>query len=149
MPEQIVPAHAQNERRFTIPPGANETALDVVLPNNKQPGNYKVVKKDVPAAAQGKQFRGKPVKWINNFGVRLKGRFRTKRNTDEDDPFIEDVEGQSFDYDVVVPGPAPEGYSSVVYFDGNDVQLGAAALDSDGFYRFSINIGDPPTGWGG
>lgn len=149
MPELPVQANAGNARRFTIPANDKETTIDVILPNDKEPGNYIIVKKDIPSEAKGQKFRGATVKWLNNFGVRLKGKFKTKKNVEADNPFIEEVDGQAFSYQVVVPGPAPEGYSTVVYFDGKDVQLGASAPDSDGNYRFSLDIGDPAAGWGG
>ena len=149
MPELPVQANANNARKFTIPADRGQTALDVVLPKNKQPGKYKVVKKDVPTEAQGKKFKGKKVKWINNFGVRLLGKHKTKKGKDETDPYFEEVDGETFSYNVVVPGPAPSGYDSLVYFDGSNPVDAGAKVDNDGNFKFSLSIGDPAVGWGG
>ena len=153
MPEREMNPQAGNERRFRIDADAGETALDIALPadlpNNRRPSNYKVVKKDIPDAARGKTFRGKTVKWINNFGIRLRGNFTDKKGGSQQDPFIDDVNGEQFSYEVIVPGPAPEGLPSLVYFDGTNVQPTNAVADNNGDYKFTLGIGDPPTGWGG
>ena len=149
MPELPVQAQAENPRKFTVPAGAGQTALDITLPNDKQPANYRVVKKDIPTEAQGKQFKGKTVKWINNFGVRLLGQHQTKKGKKKTDPFFEEVEGETFSYNVVVPGPTPEGYKSLVYFDGAKPTDTGATTDADGNYHFTLSIGDPAVGWGG
>lgn len=153
-PEREMPSQAENARRFRIDADTGETAIDIelprTLPNGKRPSNYLVVKKDVPAAAIGKTFgqiNGQPavVKWVNCFGVRLRGTFEGKSN-----PFIEEVSGEQFEYEVIVPaGSKPEGYTNLVYFDGTDVKLAPnVTTDSAGDYHFKLNIGDPPTGWG-
>jgi len=153
MPEREMNPRAGNARRFRIDADVNETAIEIefprTLPNGKQPGNYRVVKKDIPDAAKGKtygQINGKPaeVKWINNFGIRLRGSFGGKNN-----PFIEEVSGEQFEYEVIVPvSSKPDGYTNLVYFDGTNVQpVGIVTEDSEG-YHFKLNIGDPPTGWG-
>jgi hypothetical protein len=153
MAEREMPPQAGNARRFRIDADAGETAIEVnlpaELPNNRQPNHYKVVKKDIPDAARGKTYGGKTVIWINNHGIRLKGNFGVKGGGNKQDPFIEEVEGEQFNYEVVVPGPAPEGYPTLVYFDGADVQSANATVGDDGFYRFTLNLGDPPDGWGG
>ena len=143
-------AGAENSRRFTIVADTtDETAIEIKLPSDKQPDKYKIVKKDIPAAAQTESYGGKKVKWINNFGIRLKGNLKVKKGGKKQDPFIEEVEGEQFNYEVIVPGPAPAGLPTLVYFDGKNVQPTGATPDSDGNYKFSLNIGDPPNGWGG
>lgn len=156
-PEQEMPPQANDNsarsRRFTITARDDETAIEIRfpsdLPNGKQPSAYMVVKKDIPAAAIGKAYGtidGKPavVKWVNCFGVRLRGTFGGKNN-----PFIEEVSGEQFEYEVIVPTKSkPEGYTNLVYFDGTNVQPAPnVTTESDG-YHFKLNIGDPPTGWG-
>jgi hypothetical protein len=153
MPEREMNPRSGNARRFRIDADAGETAVEIVLPDglprNRRPGKYKIVKKDIPDAAKNKTYGGKKVKWINNFGIRLKGNFGVKSGGNKQDPFIEEVQGERFTYEVIVPGPAPEGYPTLVYFDGTNVQPTGATPDSSGNYRFSLNIGDPPNGWGG
>jgi len=146
-PEREMNPRAGNARRFRIDADAGETAIEIelptTLPNGKQPRNYKVVKKDVPDAAKNLNYRGKKVKWVNCFGIRL-------RDANRNNPFIEEVNGEQFDYDVIVPTDSkPEGYETLVYFDGTNVQpVPNVTTESDGFH-FKLNIGDPPSGWGG
>ena len=153
MPEREMNPHAGNARRFRIDADEGETIVDIVLParlpRNRQPNQYKIVKKDIPQRARGRTFRGKTVIWINNHGIRLRGNFGVRGGGNKQDPFIEEVEGEQFTYEVIVPGPAPEGFPTLVYFDGTDVQPTSATIDGDGNYHFNLNIGDPPEGWGG
>jgi hypothetical protein len=153
MAEREMNPQAGNPRRFTVLAEAGERAIDIVLPdrlpNNKQPAAYRVVKKDIPEAARGKTYGGKTVVWINNHGIRLRGNFPVRRGGNEQDPFYSDVDGEEFRHEVIVPGPPPEGYHTLVYFDGADVQPANATIDSDGFYHFMLDIGDPADGWGG
>jgi len=155
VPERNMNARSGNARRFRIDADADadETAIEIelpeTLPNGKQPGNYRIVKKDIPNAAKNLSYGGKKVKWINNFGIRLKGNFGVKEGGNKQDPFIEEVQGEQFSYEVIVPGPAPSGYTTLVYFDGINVQPANATTDSDGNYHYNLNIGDPPQGWGG
>ena len=153
MPEREMSSQAGNTRRFQIDADAGETAIEIVLPERLPKGRglneYKVVKKDIPGEARGKTFRGKEVRWINNYGIRLRGNFGVKQGGAKQDPFVDEVDGEQFDYEIVVPGPAPEGYPTLVYFDGRDVQSTNAQPDAENVYKFTLNIGDPPTGWGG
>ena len=153
MPEREMNPRAGNARRFRIDADADETAIEInfprTLPKGRQPNNYKVVKKDIPDAAKNLSYGGKKVKWINNFGIRLRGNFGVKRGGNKQDPFFDEVEGEQFSYEVIVPGPAPEGLPTLVYFDGTNVQPANATRDSDGNYHYDLNIGDPPNGWGG
>jgi hypothetical protein len=143
-------------RRFTIAADANkgETSVDIkfpsALPNNRKPRDYKVVKKDIPDKAKNKSYGGKKVKWFNNFGIRIKGNLKVKNGGNKQDPFFDEVEGEQFTYEVIVPGSSkPSGYNTLVYFDGTNVQPANPSTDSDGNYHFNLNIGDPPNGWGG
>jgi len=146
-PEREMNPRADNARRFRISADADETAIEIelprTLPNGRQPSNYLVVKKDVPAAALNQSYGGKKVKWVNCFGVRL-------RDANRNNPFIEEVNGEQFEYEVIVPAASkPEGYETLVYFDGTNVQPAAnVTVDSDG-HHFKVNIGDPAAGWGG
>jgi hypothetical protein len=153
MPERDMNPQAGNARRFRIDADAGETAIDILLPDrlpgNRQPHHYRIVKKDIPEEAKGRTFRGKTVIWINNHGIRLRGNFAVRGGGNKQDPFIDEVEGEQFSHEVIVPGPAPDGYPTLVYFDGKEVQSAGATTDSAGFYHFNLNIGDPPTGWGG
>lgn len=153
MPEREMNPQAGNERRFRIEADAGETAVEIILPpglpRNRRPEKYKIVKKDIPGVAKGKTFRGKTVIWINNFGIRLRGSFEVKSGGSKQDPFIEEMQGERFTYEVVVPGPAPKDYPTLVYFDGTDVQPSGATVDDNGNFHFNLNIGDPATGWGG
>jgi hypothetical protein len=153
MPEREMNPRAGNARRFRIAADAGETAIEIVLPEalprSRRPEHYRVVKKDIPKEAKGKAYRGKNVIWINNHGIRLRGNFGVRRGGNKQDPFIEEVEGEQFTYEVIVSGPAPEGHPTLVYFDGTDVQPAGATIDGDGNYHFNLNIGDPPEGWGG
>jgi len=153
MPEREMNPNAGNTRRFRIAADADETTIEinlpVTLPNNRQPGHYKVVKKDIPNEVKGLSYNGKKVIWINNHGIRLRGNFGVKQGGNKRDPFIEEVEGEQFSYEVIVPGPAPEGHPTLVYYNGSAVQPAGATRDSNGNYHFNLNIGDPPDGWGG
>jgi len=153
MPEREMNPNAGNERRFRIAAEADETTIEInlpiTLPNNRQPSHYKVVKKDIPNEVKGLSYNGKKVIWINNHGIRLRGNFGVKQGGNKQDPFIEEVEGEQFSYEVIVPGPAPEGHPTLVYYDGSAVQPAGATRDNEGNYHFNLNIGDPPDGWGG
>jgi hypothetical protein len=153
MPEREMNPKAGNARSFRITADVGETAIDIILPDRlpkgRQPNQYRIVKKDIPEQARNKTYGGKPVKWINNYGIRLRGNFGVRAGGNKQDPFTDEVDGEQFSYEVIVPGPAPEGLPTLVYFDGTDVQPANATVDSDGFYHFSLDIGDPPDGWGG
>jgi len=153
MPEREMSAQSENARRFRIAADTGETPVEIVLPDglprNRRPEKYKIVKKDIPTAAKNKTYGGKKVKWFNNFGIRLKGNFTVLSGGNKQDPYIEEVHGERFTYEVIVPGPAPADLPTLVYFDGTDVQPTNATMDSDGDYHFNLNIGDPATGWGG
>ncbi len=146
-PEREMNPHAGNARRFRINADEGETAIDIelprTLPNGKQPSNYLVIKKDIPATALNLNYGGKKVKWVNCFGIRL-------RDANRNNPFIEKVSGEQFDYEVIVPtNSKPQGYETLVYFDGTNVQPAPnVTTENDGFH-FKLNIGDPPSGWGG
>ena len=153
MPEREMNPRAGNARRFRIDADADETAIEIelprTLPKSRQPNHYRIVKKDIPEAAKGKtygQINGKPavVKWVNCFGIRLRGTFEGKNN-----PFIEEVSGEQFEYEVTVPASSkPEGYTNLVYFDGTEVQPARNVTEDSEGYHFKLDIGDPPTGWG-
>jgi len=146
-PEREMNSRADNARRFRINADTGETVIEIelpeTLPNGRQPASYLVVKKDVPAAALNQSYGGKKVIWINCFGVRL-------RDANRNNPFIEEVSGEQFEYEVIVPAASkPEGYETLVYFDGTNVQPAPnPALDNEE-YHFKLNIGDPAAGWGG
>ena len=163
-PEREMNPHAndnsENSRRFTIAADADESTVEIrlpaQLPNGRQPSAYSIVKKDIPDAAKGKTY-GKVngedavVKWINCFGIRLRGNFDVIGGGKKDNPFIEEVSGERFSYEVVVPVRSrPTGYQTLVYFDGTDVQPARnVTTDLNGDYHYNLNIGDPPQGWGG
>ena len=154
MPERDMNPQSENPRRFRIAADEGETSIEIefptTLPNGKQPGNYRVVKKDIPDAAKNLSYRGKKIKWINNFGIRLKGNFGVKGGGSKQDPFFDEVEGEEFNYQVIVPSSSkPAGYETLVYFDGTNVQPADPTTDDNNNYIFSLSIGDPPTGWGG
>ena len=153
MPERDMPPQAENARRFRIDADPGETAIEILLPDplpaSRLPTQYRIVKKDIPEEVRRMTYRGKPVIWINNPGIRLRGKFGIKAGGNKEDPFIDEVEGEQFTYEVIVPGPAPEGHPTLVYFDGRDVRPANATADADGFYHFTLDIGDPPDGWGG
>ena len=153
MPERDMNSHTGNARRFSIAADQNETIVDIILPDrlpgNKQPNQYRIVKKDIPEEAKSKNFRGKPVIWINNYGIRLRGEHGVKAGGRKQDPFIDEVDGEQFTYEVIVPGPAPKDHPTLVYFDGTEIQPANATVDSNGFYHFTLDIGDPADGWGG
>jgi len=153
VPEREMNPRAENARRFRIDAEEGETAIEIelprTLPNGKQPGNYKIIKKDIPNAVKNLSYGGKKVKWINNFGIRLRGNFAVKQGGNQQDPFIDDVDGEQFTYEVIVPGPAPASLPTLVYFDGTNVQPANATKDSEDNYHFNLSIGDPPNGWGG
>jgi hypothetical protein len=153
MAERDMNPQAGNARRFSITADAGETVIEIVLPDRlprgRQPNQYRVVKKDIPEAARGKTYGGKTVKWINGYGIRLRGDFGVRAGGNKQDPFTDEVEGEQFTYEVVVPGPAPEGLPTLVYFDGREVQPTNAVEDSNGTYKFTLDIGDPAVGWGG
>ena len=113
-------SNARNARRFRIAAEVGETAIEinlpVTLPRNRQPNHYKIVKKDIPEKAKGKTYHGKTVIWINNHGIRLRGNFGVRGGGNKQDPFIEEVDGEQFTYEVIVPGPAPEGSPNLSLF---------------------------------
>ncbi len=153
MPEKEMNPQAGNARRFRITAEVGETAVEILLPTRlpkgRQPKDYKIIKKDIPESVKGLTYGGVTVLWINNFGLRIRGNFTIKKGGTKQDPFIDEVEGEQFDYEVIVPGPPPKGYATLVYFDGTNVQPASATIDSSNNFHFNLNIGDPPTGWGG
>lgn len=153
MPEREMNPQPGNLRRFRIDADPGETVIEIQLParlpNDRPINQYKIVKKDIPEEAKGRIYLEKTVKWINNFGIRLRGNFAIKAGGNKQDPFIDEVGGEQFRYEVIVPGPAPEGLPTLVYFDGTDVRPAGATIDAGGDYHFNIDIGDPASGWGG
>lgn len=153
MPEREMFPDAENPRKFRIDADAGETAIEILLPDQlpagRLPTQYKIVKKDIPGEVRSITYNGKLVVWINNHGIRLRGVYEVITGGEKEDPFIEEVKGERFTYEVIVPGPAPEGYPTLVYFDGTDVRPANPTIDPEGYYHFNLDIGDPPDGWGG
>jgi hypothetical protein len=153
MPERDMNPQAGNASRFSIAADAGETVVDIILPDRlpkgRQANQYKIVKKDIPEEAKGKTYGGKTVMWINNYGIRLRGNFGVRAGGDKQDPFIDEVDGEQFSYEVIVPGPAPKDHPTLVYFDGKDVQPANPTIDGSGNYHYNLDIGDPAAGWGG
>lgn len=74
---------------------------------------------------------GRPIIWINNFGIRSKS---TNNYKDQD-------------YTVYLP-PHPDGHGTFVYMLGNTIYTDKKpALDSNGRLTVTLSWGDPPIGW--
>ncbi|HVN15708.1 MAG TPA: hypothetical protein VMT73_08195 [Anaerolineales bacterium] len=136
MPERAISARSDNPRRFQIPAdNAAEREVIVILPDDRAPAAHQIVKKDIPPSALSQRWNGKPVTWLNNFGIRQGGQF------------------VNFAYSVVVDPPGKG--QTLVYFDGttvqafNDADLDRAPSDHPGKWKAILRLGDPPIGWGG
>lgn len=136
MPERAVSARRGSPRRFSIPAdNAAEREVMIVLPDDRDPVQHRIVKKDIPQSARDQLWNGRPVEWFNNFGIRRAGQF------------------VNFAYSVVID--PPDGEKTLVYFDGKTVQpfadadLDRAPGDHPGKWRATLRLGDPPLGWGG
>lgn len=74
---------------------------------------------------------GRPIIWINNFGIRSKS---TNAYKDQD-------------YTVFLP-PHPEGHGTFIYMlNGTLYTDRKPALDSNGRLAVTLSWGDPPIGW--
>jgi hypothetical protein len=94
--------------------------------------DYDVVQKEIPESLQNATYNGKPVRWINNFGVRRKGRDQFEQRVSAYELSLEKVEGAEY-----------------VYFDGQNIRgLGVAPDDEDAArVKATLDLGDPPVGW--
>jgi hypothetical protein len=137
MGEKVINAKSGKPREFVIPAvkGSKQRAVTLILPDNVDPNRYVIVKKNIPKKAWTKGKK-KNITWINNFGVKLQGKFVEK-----------------IDYQVVVD--APSKGKSYFYFDGENVQpFTAGDVDSSGSrftgkWVLNMHSGDPAVGWGG
>jgi hypothetical protein len=138
MGEKVINAKPGKPREFVIPAfkgSKNQRNVTLILPDEEDPNRYVIVKKNIPKKAWSKG-KSKEITWINNFGVKLQGKFVEK-----------------IDYQVVVDAlPAGKSY---FFFDGENVQSFAAAdVDSSGStfagrWVLSMHSGDPAVGMGG
>ena|SRR5512145_1129706 len=92
--------------------------------------NYEVYDKGLPKGLPGETKNKETITWFNNFGV------RRKNGTDEK------VVPQ---YRVLLQ-KLPEGKTLCAYYNGtvNDVPVQSTGSDK---IAFTLNVGDPPTGY--
>src|SRR5512140_2241811 len=105
----------------------------VVVLNDAHSG-YEVYQKDIPNEVVGKTHQGKSIRWLNNFGLKQKGRGEYAAEVPEYLLLLEQIEGAQF-----------------VYFDGTQV-LPLATTPHSGSsnqLRAALRLGDPPIGWVG
>ena len=95
---------------------------------------YHVFHKQIPAHLNGKEHRGKPIQWINNFGLKKKGK----------DHFADGVPEYEIHLDHIENG-------EYVYFDGTEIRpLETTRHSTDPTkVRAVLSLGDPPVGWAG
>jgi hypothetical protein len=100
---------------------------------------YTVDEKPFPAnlLTEHAAYKGRRIRWITNFGFRRKDNAAAVTGTLDEDYAIE------LDQD-----PSPRAV--LVFFDGSRVrELDARPSDTaPGKVRATLNLGDPPIGWG-
>jgi hypothetical protein len=114
------------------PLNKEEKEIILLLPETVDPNDYEVFKKPRPAGIPN-DWNGKPVRWINCFGVK-KGRAWA-----------------NLEYLIIV---APMKDKILVYLDGKkivefaDSDLIVDPPDYPKMLAAKLRIGDPPVGWG-
>ena len=95
---------------------------------------YDVFHKPIPAHLNGKQHRGKKVHWINNFGLKEKGKDLFADGVPEYEIHLDHIENAEY-----------------VYFDGKEIRpLTTTRHKTDASkVRAALSLGDPPVGWTG
>jgi hypothetical protein len=132
-PARKLNAEANRPGEFSILPERGARGFKVRANHEK----YDVWQKDISANlptswVDPEDGQTKPIRWIANFGLKLKG----KRDKD---PFEDRVEAYTIEFDEV------EG-SKYVYFDGKSVQPFKDARHENGKVIATLDLGDPNGG---
>lgn len=92
---------------------------------------YDVFQKDIPAELRGKQYNGKPIRWLNNFGLKQKG--------------AAGFENKVPDYTVILDALPGAEY---VFHDGSSIQvLKTSPVEGDPTkVQATLKLGDPSVG---
>jgi hypothetical protein len=134
MPHRKLEFDASRPGEFSIPPERGERGFKVKANHNK----YDVWQKDIDTSApiswvDPEDGQTKPINWIANFGLKLKGK-------QEKDAFEDRVEAYTVEFDDV-PG------SKFVYYDGKSVQPFKDAKRQNGKITATLDLGDPNGGY--
>jgi hypothetical protein len=133
MPHRKLEFDANRPGEFSIPPERGERGFKVKANH----GKYDVWQKEISANAPSSWIdpedgKEKPIRWIANFGLKLKGK-------GEKDAFEDRVETYTVEFEDV-PG------SKFVYFDGKSVQLFKNPRRENGKVIVALDLGDPEGG---
>ncbi len=104
----------------------------VTIVLNDAHAGYEVFQKEIPAHLVGKTHKEKTVKWLNNFGLKHKGRVEYAADVPEYSLVLEHIEGAEY-----------------VYFDGNEIRplVTNRPAENPGQVRATLRLGDPAVGW--
>ncbi len=124
---------------FDVPPSQAQTgrfphqAVVTLKLSQDAVGRYEVYRKDIPDELQGRMYRQREVTWLNNFGMKERGRAE----------FADIVPAYAVHIQRV---PSASAY---VYYDGSDIQPLDFHVDPDDDSRIvaELTLGDPSVGW--
>jgi hypothetical protein len=96
--------------------------------------SLEVYQKDIPSHLIGKNHKGKPVKWLNNFGLKKVGSEEYVVSVPEYRILLDHIKNAVY-----------------VYFDGSEIRpLQTSQHETDlSKVQASLFLGDPPVGWTG
>ncbi len=96
-------------------------------------GRYEVYRKDIPNELQGRMYRQREITWLNNFGLKERGKPEFANIVPAYEVHIQSV-------------PSASTY---VYYDGSNIQTLDFHVDPDDDSRIvaELTLGDPAIGW--
>ena len=136
MAERQVSHGRPDEREIAVPehPAATEKRPVTIILTAEAARRYTVWQKDIPEEIQDARFQGRPIVWVNNFGLKRIGR-------DEYEATVSET------YTVVLEG-VPAG-ATAVYYDGRAVRQLGTTPAGGGRVEAALDLGDPAVGWTG
>lgn len=139
MAERKADPHPSIENGYHIPIDEEKTGdfphqRPVAVVVSDAHARYHVYKKDIPTHLSGAKYRSKPVKWLNNFGLKHIDRDEYAGDVPEYTVLLDPVEGGEY-----------------VYYDGKAIRpLPARPHEAHpGKMHAVLTLGDPPVGWVG
>jgi len=137
MAERIAQRHPLHANGFHIPVDTEKLTdfphqKNVAVLLNDSHAGYEVYQKDIPSHLAGRSHKNKPVKWLNNFGLKQKNSVEFPVEVPEYSILLDHIEGAEF-----------------VYFDGSEIRpLATKRHEKDpSKTHATLRLGDPPIGW--
>jgi hypothetical protein len=104
--------------------------IAVVL--NDRHAGYRVFHKAIPLHLKGRQYDGKEVHWVNNFGLKKQGQQQYSAQVPEYTVMLNHIENAAY-----------------VLFDGKEIRPLAVGPHEEDLTKVKalLGLGDPPIGW--